>query len=103
MEKANLKLKRLICGDYAIFIYDDEIEESVTYIIKVLNEIYNNRIEEGNINTIAMLTDEYFQSIYIDDIQFNIHHDLGVTTLTPCNEKGNKYILEVASKLGIKI
>lgn len=103
MDKVNLKLKTMACGDYAIFLYDDEIEDSVTYIIKALNEIYNDRIKEGNINTTAMLTGEYFQSIYIDKIEFHISNDWAYTTLTPCNEAGNKYILEVADKLGISI
>lgn len=68
MLKSAWNLEKIASGNLSIQAFDDNSFDPVYEIKKVLREMYGDRIREEKVHEIALMMDEYFQDIYIDDI-----------------------------------
>ncbi len=69
---------------------------------KILEELYGARITDKGGSPEALLFDEYIAWCNIDGNRFDISSDWGIVTISPKEEKGNKYIIELVDYLNQK-
>ena len=81
---------------YLMICYDDELL-GLTDTQHRLRELYGSRIQFGKPFPGAWVTDEYIQTIQIDQEEFLLSDDLayGLITIFPKSSDGNQVVREI--------
>lgn len=97
---AGWTLEKVTSGNISVYAFDDENEyDAVMKLEETINELYGERVKYEKAHEVAIMMDEWFQEVYIDEVRFNIRDEFGITTFMTYDEAGKQYIRELAEKL----
>lgn len=100
MVRSGWTLEKIASGNLAVYAFDDEnAYDPIKKLEETLNELYGQRVKYEKAHEVAIMMDEWFQEVYIDEVHFDIHDQFGITTFMTYDEEGNQYIREIAEKL----
>lgn len=100
MVRTGWTLENIASGNLSLYAFDDEnAYDPIRKLQEALNELYGERVKYGKAHEAAIMMDEWFQEVYIDEVHFNISDEFGITTFMTYDEEGNQYIREIAEKL----